>query len=269
MINRYFYNLVSKIIVVMILTLYILFLYMDFCNVATFVTSDHIKYLCILLCFALSIICSKNMIVDKAEYKEMKKDILLLQLGMLITVFADLCLVILNVYTLGILFFCMVQITYALRYTPNKWMVTLKNFFIIFLDILLIYIVVNFFIIKINILLPISLFYAICLLTSVYKSIEAFKDNLYPSYTKYMVVMGMILFLLCDTCVALSNVTECLPTGTLELNNLEQISSYLIWVFYLPSQLLLSLSGSTKIRESKYDSKYIKYYNTLYKVKNR
>jgi hypothetical protein len=258
MTKRDFYSLGTRVIIAMILVLFSLFLYMDFYNMKAFVSSDHIKYLCILLCFLLSIISTKNSLRDNEEYKVYKKDILLLQLGMFITVLADLCLVILNVYTLGIIFFCMVQITYSIRYTHKNFKATLINFFTIFLGILLVYIIVNFYIVKINILLPVSLFYAVCLLTSVYKSILAYKDNLYPSPNKYAVVLGMMLFLLCDICVALSNITECLPLGILNLVNLSQIFSFLIWIFYLPSQLMLSLSGSTKIKREKYNSNYIK-----------
>ena len=231
---------------------------MDFYNVKAFITTDHIKYLCVLLCFLLSIISTKNSLIDKGKCIVYKKDILLLRLGMFITVLADLCLVILNIYVLGIVFFCIVQITYCIRYTPKESKVILINFFIIFLCIILLYIVVSIFIVKIDILVPISLFYAICLLTSVCRAIEAFKDKLYSSRNKYMVLLGMILFLLCDICVALSNVNTRLPLGILDLMNLEQIFSYLIWVFYLPSQLLLSLSGRPKIKVEKYNTVLIK-----------
>ena len=231
---------------------------MDFYKVKAFVTTDHIKYLCILFCFLLSIISTKNSLIDKGECKIYKKDILLLQLGMFITVLADLCLVILNFYVLGVVFFCAVQIIYCIRYTPKESKATVINFLIIFLCILLLYIGINFFMVKINILLPISVFYAICLLTSVCKSIVAFKDNLYPLRNKYMVLLGMILFLFCDICVALSNVNTSLSLGKLDLLNLEQIFRYLIWVFYLPSQLMLSLSGSYKIKVEKYNIVFLK-----------
>ena len=254
MINKDFNSLVIKGVITIILALYILFLYMDLYNVKGFITTDYIKYLCIILCFLLSLIFTKNSIADKDN----NKDIVLLQLGMFITVFADLCLVIFNFYILGIVFFSMVQIIYAMRYSGKKSKITLINFLIIFLCILLLYIVANVFIVKINVLLPFSLFYSICLLTSVIKAIEAFKDNLYPSPIKYKVVLGMILFLLCDICVALSNIATHLPLEALDLKNLEQISRYLIWVFYLPSQLMLSLSGRTKIKVEKYNTIFFK-----------
>jgi hypothetical protein len=96
-------------------------------------------------------------------------------------------------------------------------------------------------------LLPISLFYGICLLISVIKAIKASINNLYTSKSKHMIVFGMVLFLLCDTCVALSNITVIFPLSGYKMTSLHTISSLLIWVFYLPSQLLLSLSGNGRI----------------------
>lgn len=63
-----------------------------------------------------------------------------------------------------------------------------------------------------------------------------------------MVLLGMIFFLLCDICVALSNVSEYLSLPMFDMRNLEAIFHYLIWVFYVPSQLMISLSGNSKIK---------------------
>jgi len=236
-------NSIVKVIVVIILILYILFLYMDFYNAKIFNNTKYIKYLCVLLCFLLSIVSKRKPIIDTGNYT----DIFLLRLALFITVFADLCLVIFEVNILGVVLFCLVQITYSVRYTTVKIKTTLISFFIIFQCIVLTYLIACLFIREINILLPISIFYFICLFTSVSKAIKACKNNLYPFPNKFMIALGMILFLLCDLCVFLSYINIKLPLTGNFIRSVQQIASLLVWVFYLPSQLLLSLSGINRV----------------------
>jgi len=174
------------------------------------------------------------------------KDIFLLELALLMTVFADLCLVIFSFFILGLILFSIVQIIYCVRYTSKKLKKTLVEFFIVFSCIVFLYCLSKLYILDISILIPISLFYFICLITSVSKAISAFKNNLYPAPSKYIIVCGMILFLLCDICVALYNMTIFLPLNLYYTESFQQIICFMIWVFYLPSQLLLALSGSQK-----------------------
>lgn len=239
---------------VIVLILYIFFLYMDFYNTKIFIDSKYInyskyiKYLCILLCFLLSIISTKNLLMHTGTNTVNRRDILLLRLAMFITVIADLCLVIFDFYILGVALFSVVQIIYSVRYTTKKRNSILLKFFIISQCIIFSYVIVSLFIEGINVLLPVSLFYSICLINSVIKAIKAWKNNLYPSPSKYMVVFGMILFLICDICVALSAITAHFTLTGYFMSSFHQITFYLIWFFYIPSQLLLSLSGSTRIR---------------------
>jgi hypothetical protein len=243
--NKNFNKLITKVIVSIILLLYIFFLYMDFYNVKFFIASAYIKYLCILLCFLLSILSTKKPLIGTEIVNH--RDIVLLRLGMFITVIADLCLVIFNFYILGVVFFSLVQITYCVRYTTKRLNVILTNFFIVFIGIAFLYWIASLFVEEINMLLPISLFYFICLLTSVSKAIKSSKNNLYTSPTKYMIILGMILFLLCDICVGLSNITVNAPLSGYFMIRFREIICFLIWFFYIPSQLLLALSGNGKI----------------------
>jgi hypothetical protein len=241
--NKIFNSLLIKLVVGLVLILYILFLYMDFYKVKNIITSDSIKYLCILLCFLISILSTKNLHSDKVNDRDRK----LLKLGLFITIIADLCLIILDFYIFGVLFFTLVQIIYCVRYTNRNIKITLITIFTIFLFIVFVYAIAILFIEEINILLPISLFYVICLLFSVTKAIKASINNLYTSESKHMIAIGMVLFLLCDTCVALSNITVIFPLSRYIMTSIHTISSLLIWVFYLPSQLLLALSGNGRI----------------------
>jgi len=168
---------------------------------------------------------------------------------MFITVIADLCLVIFHFYILGVVFFPLVQITYCVRYSTKKPKTILENFLVLFVCITLLYILL--FIDEINMLVPISLFYFICLLNSVTEAIKVWKNSLVPSPSKYMIFFGMMLFLLCDICVDLSNIPVQLYLKGCPMCRFQQVTSLLIWVFYLPSQLLLSLSGNFTISKFK------------------
>lgn len=246
--NRNCSNFISNILVIIILILYTLFLYIDFYNLNVIIGTEYIKYLCILLCFLLSIFSTRNLVIGTNAVKVNHRDIVLLQFAMSFTVIADLCLVIIHLYRVGVVFFCFVQITYYVRYTNDKIKTTISRFFIIFMLIVCLYFIGNIFIIKITTLIPLSLFYLICLLSSVIKAMNVWKNNLYPSPSKYMIVFGMLLFLLCDICVALYNTPVLLQLTGNFIIRFQQITGFLIWAFYVPSQLLLSLSGSIEIK---------------------
>ncbi|MGH4117584.1 lysoplasmalogenase family protein [Clostridium sp.] len=241
--DRIFSSLLIKLIVGLILILYILFLYMDFYNVKAIITSESIKYLCILLCFLISILSTKNSHRDKVN----DIDIRLLVFGLFITIIADLCLIVLDFYILGVIFFTLVQVIYCVRYINKNIKATLIKLFISFLLIVFSYEIAILFIEKINILIPISLFYTFCLLSSVIKAIKASNNNLYTTKSKHRIVLGMIFFLLCDTCVALSNIPILFPLSGYIIIRFQSIAYFLIWVFYVPSQLLLALSGNGRI----------------------
>lgn len=183
---------------------------------------DYIKYFFILLCFVYSLLIGKH--------NNGLRDLRLLQIGLFITCLADLCLIIFDYYTLGVALFCLVQIIYTLRYSKTSPKIILKRFILVFLSILTIYIITGFYFKNLDILYIFALFYVVCLSSSVLCGVK----NKYPSPIKYMVMFGMILFLLCDINVALRNIPA--------LNY--QFSVVLIFIFYLPSQLLLALSGT-------------------------
>ena len=209
------------IILVIFAILYSFVLSLDFFPRHFFLSSDYINYFCILLCFFLSLLIGKHNLNVK--------DLRLLQLGLFITCLADLCLIIFNYFTFGVALFCLVQIIYSIRYKFNDALLIIKYFAFIFTCIFTTYFIINLTLMNLNILFVFALFYVICLITSV---IFAIKSK-YSKINKYMVACGMILFLLCDINVALGN----MPSLAY------QLSTSLIFVFYLPSQLLLALSG--------------------------
>lgn len=221
--NTSYSSTMLKILLIIIALLYILFLYMDIFDIEFFITSDDIKYMCIVLCFFISLLIGSDTLNSR--------DILLLRLGLFFTVIADLFLLLLPYHTIGVAVFCIAQILYSVRYDKNVCLV-LKKYLIIFLSVTVIYLTVNYFIKEVELLYPITFFYAIALVSNVIRAIKVCKEKRFPYPNRYMIAYGMILFLLCDINVALYNTL---------LSN--KITYVFMWFFYLPSQVLLALSG--------------------------
>jgi YhhN-like protein. len=208
---------------------------MDFFNLKLFIASEEIKYLCILLCFLISIIAGKNCLNSN--------DIMLLRLGIFFTTLADFCLLFLNHFIIGICIFSIVQSLYIVRYRKAHYKIFIENLAVFFLLLLTSFFIINCFIIKIDFLFVIAIFYAFCLLNSFFSAFLAFKKKLFPNPNRYMIFIGMLLFLFCDINVAIFNITSLMSASQNNANLINSVSGFLMWFFYLPSQLLLSLSG--------------------------
>jgi hypothetical protein len=56
----------------------------------------------------------------------------------------------------------------------------------------------------------------------------------------------MVLFLLCDLNVGVFNLTGFVSVNSSWFHNLYAISAIAMWLFYLPAQVFISLSGQAK-----------------------
>lgn len=233
--SKNYRSLIVKISLIIISILYALFIYIDIFDGKFTISLDRIKYICIVLCFLISILTGKDALN--------KRDLCLLQLGLFFTVIADFFLIILVNNVLGVVSFCFTQIFYSIRYRSGEFKLVLKNSIIIFLLVSIFYLTVNHFIADMDILIGISLYYSIFLISNVVKSIKICKYNLYPSPNKYLIAIGMVLFLLCDINVALRSISGDIYSLWNIADLYTNIFSSLVWIFYIPSQVLLSLSG--------------------------
>ena len=225
-----------KIILIIIVLFYFIFLYIDFFSVKTFISSNIIKFISMILILSITLLTGKDSLSTKDNF--------LLKVGIFITVIADILLLLVdNYYIIGIGLFSIVQITYSIRYDFKNRKNIIRNFTIIFIVLSLIYILTNTFIIKIDFTILISLYYAICLVSSTIKGINTYKDKKYPKLNSIMITLGMILFLLCDVNVAANNILSSLSISNKFISVFINISFFSMWFFYLPSQVLLSLSG--------------------------
>lgn len=219
---------IVKVFLIFIAILYIGFMYIDIYDIESIISSDRLKYLSMLLVLMISFFIGD----DALNVKDLK----LLQTGLFITLIADLFLLILGRhYIFGILLFSVVQIIYSSRYGFTNLKINIRNFIVIFSSLFIVYLVVDKLIFKLDFIWGMGLFYGICLLNSVIKAAKAYRDRLFPKPNGHMILIGMVLFLLCDINVALYNI--------LNEGLFYNISSISMWLFYLPSQVLLSLSG--------------------------
>lgn len=229
-------SLIIKVLLAIIVIFYSIFLYIDFLKVETFISSDTIKFLSMLLVFLVCLMIGKNSISNK--------DRSLLTLGLFLTVIADIFLLLLdNYYIFGVGLFSMVQILYSIRYKTNHSKTILARFSLLFIVLLIFYIILDTFIIEVDFLIVLSLYYAICLLSSTKKAIDLHRKKTFPKLNSKILALAMILFLLCDINVGLYNIVKSISISNSLTISLANISSISMWFFYLPSQVLLSLSG--------------------------
>lgn len=225
--------LIVKLVLFIELIIYCAFIYIDYINNFKTVYSSALKYFGILLCLFLSILIGNN--------GHDKMDTISLRWAILLTALADLCMIILGLNELGIMIFCLVQITYIIRHRRAIWQRGNLSFLVV--TTIVIILIVIFFINNLliedlgyegikKVTVIIGSIYAVILLYSVYTGWKTLKGNFYPIYSRYLVAIGITLFLLCDINVALSVILKDL--------------SILIWIFYLPSQVFLVLSGYNK-----------------------
>lgn len=225
-------NKSTKIILVCIIFLYLFFLVIDL-NLQNTGNEYSIaaKYLGILLCFTITI-----MIGTKGHDTI---DTRLLQSAFLFTVCADYCLLISNKFIVGVSIFCIVQIIYIFRFTRH--LISRSKIFIsiLIIYILLCLIVFTFhkaynFDLKLSLL---CLLYGCLITTSLITAIRTFKAKFFPLYASVMISTGMVLFFMCDVNVLLFNILE--QSGSYFAG----VCGFLIWLFYLPGQVMLALSG--------------------------
>lgn len=224
-----------KGLLILLILLYLTFMIMDIYEMPTSI----IKYASICICFSISIIGGYDSIDKKGQQH--------LQAGLFLTLFADLCLLILNYFLIGIAFFLVVQLIYIKRHSGLALKVLRKPLLMV-IGILLSFSLVSMYY-NFNIIYLLGTIYAIALITSL---ITAIKSS-FPYPNKLILIIGMSLFFLCDINVAIFNLTT---SGLLF-----RILSLSMWLFYLPSQTLLSISGSRFKKES-----IICYNNTIRKI---
>ena len=197
--------------------LYIAFLVCDICGRFSN-ASTALKYASVLICFLVSL------------FGISEKDRKYVACALALTVCADLFLLVLdNFYVIGVALFCPVQIIYALRLRRMR---TEKPFLILRLLLSGAMLAVSFAV-EFSVLNALISFYFPQLVCNAIESISA---------KKHLFSVGLWLFVCCDICVGLSNITFPFPVS----GTVVSIIQILMWAFYLPSQVLIVLSSQRR-----------------------
>lgn len=217
----------SKIILFIQLLLYIIFLYLDIKGEGSHLSSK-LKFISTLLCLIL-VLLSRDSWYDERDGR-------LVSLALSFTVLADVILLFTVEFHIGIVIFCVTHLLWLHRYGVD----------LLAPGAILAFAVMGSLIIKSYELrlVVLALIYGILIISV---TIAAKKSEL-PIPAKRLAFVGMVLFLLCDVNVFLFNALE---SG----NTLYYYVSVGMWLFYLPSQVLLALS-SIKLKHNIDDKNY-------------
>jgi len=143
---------------------------------------------------------------------------------------ADYFLVIRVMNEIGVTIFIAAHLCYIARFSGNKRMLWYCTLFAIPSFVAALALGEQFG----TYLVFVSAVYAQCFLLSLFCALNGFFRKRFPRPNGILIVTGMLLFVLCDICVLIFNVS----TG-----EASRVAFNLIWVFYAPSQLLLALSA--------------------------
>ncbi|MFU0826710.1 MAG: hypothetical protein ACFWTJ_04100 [Lachnoclostridium sp.] len=241
------YKNITKVYLILQLLLYVSFLYIDMVKKTSYDLSADLKFAGIILCFFYTLILS--------GYQWNKIDVSLLKLALFFTLISDYFILMLDIYLPGVLTFCAVQSIYLIRLgfwrkqedlalqqnRALRHMIAKKfarNIIISFFLILCIY-----FFMGIDVLTGVVCFYFVSLLCNTVDSvILAMKHGI-----KYEVwyALGMVLFMLCDINVGIFNLSDYIAVSSYWYKSLYNFAAVAMWLFYLPAQVLITLSGQT------------------------
>lgn len=194
----------KKLFIVVEAIIYVCFIILD---LLLSIDSTYIKYLGIILCLLFSL------------YNKSLK----LFIAMFFTMLADLFLLVINdYYEIGLLFFIITQLTYLIYLTKlNNY----KKFLLLRLIVFLFGLIILYFVDYINLLNILVILYFSNLLIN---TLQSFTSNM------NLLKIGLFLFVCCDVCVGLHNI--------LNYGLLYDLVTLFMWIFYLPSQVLISLN---------------------------
>lgn len=236
----------SLLFIVLQAILYAAFMTLDIRGTAGSLSS-YIKYTVIILCFCYAVLYAGKGIIFIPENKRELWIRRLLVLALFFTVISDLFLLLLDYYLFGVITFIPVQLLYGLRLKliDAKGNYNLRIFKQIITQLLITGVIMAFLTglrTEINLLLIVTVFYFICIVTNVIHAIRL-AATIKRDRSILFFALGMLLFLLCDINVGLFNMGGFLALPENIYNPIYEAASILMWTFYAPSQVLITLSG--------------------------
>ena len=234
------------------LIIYLSFMSGDMNGSLKITTITLLKYISVLLCFIYSVVIS-------ILFRE--KDTIILVAAFCFTGISDYFLLFTDSFTFGMLSFSIVQLIYLLRLwyldiNEGKRTVLFYRLMLNFLmwggglSVLKLLGILNGKIeISDRLLLYVAGFYFVTILHNVIRSF-IYMNN-YKSSKSIIFALGMLLFILCDINVGIYNMEGFITINQQVFHKLYSFAEIAMWMFYLPAQVCIALSGSVvkKARE--------------------
>lgn len=237
-----------------------------------------IKFLGIALCGMYSLYQLINGAINIKNHKSSKynkckmykkssicsfKDRAVIMTALFFTLLADIQLLYDGNFFLGICFFIFVQFLYFYRIS-YKYTIMVKNEITIrIFTVGMLLLIVGRFVLYDKVIIAGSIYIVffignICTIIKQMKKKskrENHKVKTFETKGKYkqndiqktLFLIGMVLFLLCDINVGIYNLGSYINVSSSYITNIIEYSSVLMWFFYLPSQVLITLSADIQL----------------------
>lgn len=218
------------------LLLYLMFLYIDIFTVGFEQLSSYLKFLAIIVCFIFTLLLDTSIKLYRNLFR----------FSFFFTMVSDVFLLLIDKNTLGVSTFLIVQSIYRYylwKVSKEKDIDVLPLRYLYFPNVIIscFMLVVFKMCLQYNdSLLTITIFYFVSIVINVISSVKVASRSKEPS--NIIFALGMILFLLCDISVGVFNMGDFIQISHPVFPIIYNIASVSMWFFYLPSQVMISLS---------------------------
>lgn len=235
------------------LILYGTFMYLDIFAEQKANLSMYIKFFSIFLCFLFVLLYYRTSNQTKeVKYNQTNKSYLgihILRIAMFFTLLSDLFLLVLDYYAPGVLTFIIVQLLYLILI--SSWISSGKMIRTVLMRVigtgvitLLILILYHFQEPEVKLELIFAVYYFILFVSNTMDAIGI----LFRSKRKQRILFacGLLAYFLCDINVAIFNLKDYLTIDETIYTQIYNFSVIAMWMFYLPGQVAIALSGESK-----------------------
>jgi len=204
------------------------------------ISSATLKFLGITLCLAYSFV---DLVRGYFKKYAFNKDRLVVTMAMLLTVWADSMLLNDGNYLSGVVLFILVQMIYLYRISMHYSSSSiLKSSLIIRITLSgILVLLISIFLLEPQLIILAIVLYVVSFLDNIRILLTNYKCDRHTEHRLFL--WGMVLFLLCDVNVAIYNIGDYITINRSILDETSRVAGSLMWFFYLPSQVMISLKS--------------------------
>jgi len=214
------------------LTIYCSFIYLDVQNGGSSFSSNLLKYIGIILCNLFLLFYRQSV-----GYTQ---PFIAIHLSLMLVLICDYFLLFTSDFVWGLLVFCIIQFIYFFH-IKGKYELFKYSSVILFMTSLITFIAQENGMTT-QFLEIVAVFYFLCLISNIIISLCQAKKA--PgNIREQFFTISLILFLLCDLNVGVVNLIQYIPDSLVFKWHLYDFSAILMWVFYLPAQVMMTVSA--------------------------